>query len=277
MVNTSDMAGKLEYWMGLDVGQAADPSAVAVLKRVLEPAGEPIRTETRVIADSWLGGNKRIEVMRQPVRCVYHIVHLDRPPLRTPLPKIAEGVVGRLRRLAPTDPVYEQRHTVGLTVDATGVGRGVVDEIYRRIREDLDPKRDPRVRLVPANITGGHQSHRDEYGWWNVPKNELIFSGGVAPLQDGRLKWSKRIRERDTLEKERLNYRLNVNIATGHMTFEPWREGEHDDLLFAVCLAGWSWEKSKVTHVDTRINPPAEVAPAGSYTPLTRTPIPPRM
>ena len=274
MVNTSDTAPKFEYWMGLDVGQAADPSAVAVLKRVLEPDGEAFRAETRVNADPVFGGTKKVAVMRQPVRCVYHVVHLDRPPLRTPLPKIAEGVVDRLKRLAPTHPIYEQRHTVGLTVDATGVGRGVVDMIYREIQA-LDPKRDPRVSLIPANITGGSQSRRDEYKWWNIPKKELIFTGGVAPLQDGRIKWSRRIRERDTLEKELLNYRLNVNIATGNMTFEPWREGEHDDLLFAVCLAGWSWEKRKITHVDTVIGP-AEVAPAG-YTPLTRTPIPPRV
>ena len=76
MVNTSDTAPKFEYWMGLDVGQAADPSAVAVLKRVLEPDGEPFRTMKAVNADSWIGGTKRIEVLRQPVRCVYHFVQL---------------------------------------------------------------------------------------------------------------------------------------------------------------------------------------------------------
>jgi hypothetical protein len=274
MVNTSDTVPKFEYWMGLDVGQAADPSAVAVLKRVLEPVGEPFETTKRV--NNWgVGGSSKVEVIRQTVRAVYHVVHLDRPPLRTPLPTIAEGVVDRLKRLAPTHPIYAQRHTVGLTVDATGVGRGVVDMIYREIR-NLNPKEDPRVSLIPANITGGSQSRRDEYGWVNLPKKELVFTGGVAPLQDGRLKWSRRIRERDTLEKELLNYRLNVNIATGHMAFEPWREGEHDDLLFAVCLAGWSWERQRVMHMDTRVDHHREVAPT-DYTPLTRTPIPPRM
>lgn len=252
MVSTADTVGKLEYWMGLDVGQAADPSAVAVLKRVLVPDGEPFETMAYPIG---VESPKPRPVLRQPVRCVYHIVHLDRPPLRTPLNSIADGVVTRLKRLAPTNPVYEARHTVGLTVDATGVGRGVVDDIWRRVREDIDPKRDPRVNLIPANITGGSQSRRDEYGWWNIPKKELIFSGGVAPLQDGRLKWSKLIPERKVLEKELLNYRLNVNISTGHMSFEPWREGEHDDLLFAVCLAGWSWERQRVKHVDTPASP----------------------
>jgi hypothetical protein len=254
-VNLSDTAPKLEYWMGLDVGQAADPSAVAVLKRVFEPDGEPFVVDKPTW--EWAGEPRpyRQEIRRlyrrQPVKNVYHVVHLERPPLRTPLPNIAEGVVERLRRLAPTNPVYEARHTVGLTVDSTGVGRGVVDMIWQPIKETFDPKRDPRVTFIPANITGGARSRRDEHGWWNISKRELIFTGGVAPLQDGRLKWSELIPERTTLEQELLNYRLRVNINTGHTGFEPWREGEHDDLLFAVCLAGWSWERQKIKHVDT--------------------------
>jgi hypothetical protein len=44
------------------------------------------------------------------------------------------------------------------------------------------------------------------------------------------------------LEEELANYRLKQNIATGHVAFEPLREGQHDDLLFAVCLGCWAWE-----------------------------------
>ena len=33
-----------------------------------------------------------------------------------------------------------------------------------------------------------------------------------------------------------------VNISTGNLAFEPWRESEHDDLLFATCLALWGWQ-----------------------------------
>jgi hypothetical protein len=59
------------------------------------------------------------------------------------------------------------------------VSRGVVDMLSRLIRETFDPKRDPRVRFVPANITGGARSRCDEYGWWNtlftqVPRNQEI-------------------------------------------------------------------------------------------------------
>jgi len=49
---------------------------------------------------------------------------------------------------------------------------------------------------------------------------------------------------RSVLEEELANYRLKQNIATGHAAFEPLREGQHDDLLFAVCLNTWAWEQA---------------------------------
>jgi hypothetical protein len=32
------------------------------------------------------------------------------------------------------------------------------------------------------------------------------------------------------------------NIGSGYAGFEPLREGQHDDLLFATCLGVWAWE-----------------------------------
>jgi hypothetical protein len=55
-------------------------------------------------------------------------------------------------------------------------------------------------------------------------------------LRVGNLKW------RAVLEEELKNYRLKQNINTNHVSFEPLREGQHDDLLFAVCLGCWAWE-----------------------------------
>jgi hypothetical protein len=46
------------------------------------------------------------------------------------------------------------------------------------------------------------------------------------------------------LEEELKNYRLKQNLATGYAAFEPLREGQHDDLLFAVCLGVWAWERA---------------------------------
>jgi hypothetical protein len=38
---------------------------------------------------------------------------------------------------------------------------------------------------------------------------------------------------------------IAATIATGNVTFEPLREGQHDDLLFAVCLGCWAWEGAR--------------------------------
>jgi hypothetical protein len=46
------------------------------------------------------------------------------------------------------------------------------------------------------------------------------------------------------LEEELKNYRLKQNLSTSHAAFEPLREGQHDDLLFAVCLGIWAWERA---------------------------------
>jgi hypothetical protein len=49
-----------------------------------------------------------------------------------------------------------------------------------------------------------------------------------------------------------LNYRRNVNVKTGNTSFEPWRENQHDDVLFATCLGVWAFERviTKVEHID---------------------------
>jgi len=47
------------------------------------------------------------------------------------------------------------------------------------------------------------------------------------------------------LVNELKNYSRKVNIATGNLAFEPWRESDHDDLLFATCLALWGWQTRK--------------------------------
>jgi hypothetical protein len=36
---------------------------------------------------------------------------------------------------------------------------------------------------------------------------------------------------------------VKINIATGHDSYEAWREGDHDDLVLAVALACWTGER----------------------------------
>jgi hypothetical protein len=74
----------------------------------------------------------------------------------------------------------------------------------------------------------------------------------LVAYQNGKLRVGD-LRWRKTLEDELSNYRLRQNINTNHVSFEPLREGQHDDLLFAVCLGCWAWEGAikKVKHLST--------------------------
>jgi hypothetical protein len=194
------------------------------------------------------------------------------PPLRTPYTKVVDGLLERMKALCPRE-LYPKAANVLLVVDSTGVGRGIADMIHSAI-DDIDF---PNISLWPCTITGGTGRHSVDGGFWTLPKQEMIFTGGVIPLQDGRLRWGPNIPERKVLEEELLNYRKKINIATNNTQFEPWRESEHDDLLFALCLAGWAWRKFEIAWM--KVGGEAEIPPptpeSAGRTPLTGEPLPP--
>ena len=202
---------EIRYWVGVDFGQAADYTAISVIERVEGEAGEDL-----------------------------HVRALERPPLRTSYEKIAKGVVRRLVELEPGD-IFGQRFPIGLCVDATGVGRGVVDMLHREIRALGGSG--PRIRLWPVIVTGGTHPTLDQHGGFlRVPKRDLITSALVA-LQNNTLKIAESIPEKEVLVEELLSYRVKVTLA-GHDSYEPWREGQHDDLLFATALSCWAWQQT---------------------------------
>ncbi len=93
--------------MGVDLGQAQDPTAIAVAE------------------------------MREPE---IHVRHLERLPLGTPYPKVIERVAAIVETLPGAD----------LLVDATGVGRPVIDQM-----------RETGLEPVPVTITGGRKLEGD--------------------------------------------------------------------------------------------------------------------
>jgi hypothetical protein len=200
--------------MGVDFGQANDYTAVTVMERT---------------APDTVSGPHEL-----------HIPYLNRPPLRTSYERIARGVVDRLCKLEPVG-AFGERREIGLCVDATGVGRAVVD----MLSEQLSRRRDtPTVNFWPVVVTGGNRVTR-QGGYLAVPKRNLITAGVVA-LQSGRLKIGASVENRDVLIQELRDYRLKINVR-GHDQYEPWREGAHDDLLFSMCLAAWAWSFQETT------------------------------
>jgi Terminase RNaseH-like domain len=195
-----DPSAAASFFLGLDLGQAADYSALIILESA---DAEPPRS--------------------------YAGRHLQRFPLRTAYPDVAQEVAALAEALALAWP----RSTVRLAVDATGVGRAVVDLLKR------EPM--PHVRLTPITITAGlHVAY--EQGFWHVPKQDLVGTAQVC-LQAGRLKIASALPESQTLVKELQNYQMKITLTTGHDSYGAWREGTHDDLVLALACALWCGER----------------------------------
>lgn len=196
----------VRYWTALDCGQAHDYSAALVMER-----GGP----------ATVAGPHEI-----------HVTSLDRAPLRTPYPKIAAAVVGKVCELEPVG-AFGERNDVGLIIDAGGVGRAVRDLVRDELRK-LGSKA-PRVHFWPVSATGGGRVSIGG-GFINVPKRDLVIAAVVA-LQDGRLKIGD-VPNADLLTRELAEYRMKLT-QRGHDTYEG--AGRNDDLVYACCLAAWAW------------------------------------
>ena len=189
----------MSYYVGLDLGQAADYTALAVLE---------VPTE--------------IEAGAAPRRL--RLRHLERYPLRTPYTRIAEGVAGLVGRLRD---VSMGREAPELLVDNTGVGRAVTDVL-----------RDRSLTFRAITLTGGSQVTRGTAGEWRVPKADAV-DALVVPFQNETLKVAAGLGLWPTLRTELLNFRRKINPATAHASYEHWRETDHDDLVLAAALAAW--------------------------------------
>src|SRR5262245_31428774 len=186
------------YYVGLDLGQASDPTAMCVLER-----------------------QPKTNAAQPKEATLYHIVGLKRWHLGTSYTEIVADVAALFERPALQWSV--------LIVDGTGVGRAVVDMISQA---------KPKALLRPAIITSGNGVSLGDDGYWHVAKVELVSVLQML-LQSRRLKIAEALPEAKTLWKELSNFRVRVTAAANETFEADWREGEHDDLVFAATLACW--------------------------------------
>jgi Terminase RNaseH-like domain len=221
------------YSVGVDLGQAADFTAIAVLEKVIVPPRHALFSPV-----GQHPGNRLVEG-----DIVYDLVYLKRPKLGTPYDVIARRVADLICELEPQG-AFGELGQVTLSADGTGVGRAVVDMLDTEFkRRGATSKAVPRVDFRRVSVTGSQTTLKRPTrtdGYWSVPKKDLVFPA-VAAFQQGKIRIGK-VKDREALVNELKNYRRTTNIATGNMAFEPWRESDHDDLLFAVCLALWGWQ-----------------------------------
>jgi len=191
--------------VGVDIGQRVDPTAICVVEH-----------QERVEAGPTANGRSEQRLVR------HHIVrHLERLPLGTPYPEVA----ARLARVAGGVQDRTGRRPT-LYIDATGVGKPVVDEL--------------RLRRVPAVITAVYFTHGDrrmsgDHGSiilgkaWLVSRLQILFQGDRLHLPPGHP-------EAEVLVRELLDYEIRVD-QNANDKYGAFKVGTHDDLVTALGLA----------------------------------------
>jgi hypothetical protein len=195
------------FFVGLDLGQRMDPSAIALVETV-DVAGEldPVRFEKRV---------ERQFLLR----------HLERAPLGTPYVEI-------VRRVKEVIKTACGDGTCKLVVDATGVGAPVVELLQGWNRT---------YQLIPVVITAGEQASWSR-GQYRVPKRDLIM-GLQLLFEQGQVRMAGHLPEVGALVKELMGMRVKVS-PEGRDTYAAGaREGPHDDMVLAMALACWEARK----------------------------------
>lgn len=193
--------------IGIDIGQQRDPTAIAVAEQ-----------ERREGAEHYL------------------VRHLERLPLGTSYPQIAErlaavvaGVKARLAeparyRVAPGVAIVATppKASLRVYVDATGVGKPVVD----------------LLRGTGCRVTAVYFTHGDrrtvERGEVRLGKAWLV-SRLQALLQTNRIHLP-RTAEAEALADELLDYEIKVD-ENANDKYGAFKVGTHDDLVTALGLA----------------------------------------
>jgi hypothetical protein len=241
------------YYVGLDLGQAQDYTALAVLEQQLWTGPEVDWADFGVFfpegvePGGWVSPSVVGPLYAERILAVnahylkgplaadspLFLRHLMRYPLGT---KYSE-IVASVRTLLSREPFRRRMRRTSLLADKTGVGAAVVDSFYQK-----------GVYPIPISIHGG-SAVTEEVRGFRVPKRDLVASVQTL-LQNGHLKIAPEMELAPVLKKELLNFRVKINPATAHDSYEHWREADHDDLVLATALACWYRELTRKEVLD---------------------------
>ncbi len=214
-------------FMGCDLGQAADHTALCILERIrnknpeFDPEIAAFARENRrrggikYNVPAWLADD-------------YHVRALHRFQLGILYPSIRKT----LQKVVDSPEMAGYR--VALAIDGGGTGRSMVDELRAGPPESRLHGVD---QFVPVTITTGMSENRGKMGYTNVARN-IIVGEAKKLLGWGRLKMSPELPHAAIFAEELRSFKPRQTHA-GAVVFEALRDGDHDDLIFAVSLALW--------------------------------------
>jgi hypothetical protein len=217
----------MNWYVGLDLAKEYDYTALAAVQKV------PVFDQRRGKWDYDL-----------------HLRGLQRWPLGTPYTRVADELKTILGSPTFTQSVFNpatRRHAVHKTellVDRTGVGVAALD-IYRErgIPFTAITFRPNSEEMRRASRDHYYVPTQDLVSALEVPFHRLVASEEAQATGDPPYTKVLRIAEGlelwPTLRNELLNFRRKQNKKTGSTSFEHWRQGDHDDLVFAAAMACW--------------------------------------
>jgi hypothetical protein len=237
-----------EYFLGIDLGQRADHSAVAVVEEAvwveddwgLEFMISSGTGEERRLLTGWVSPDamthhqlltaKRLNLTRgRPPNPPLRVRFIKRYPLQTPYHDVVDDIRSMLRRppLSTTD--------VATVMDLGAAGTAVL-EMFRQAGLS---------GVIPVFIHGGYATiYDEETGTFKVPKRDLVQSAQVLaqiPQENDKskrkLEISPALPHARIVEEELRAFTGKVSEG-GHDRYEG-REREHDDLVLALSLATW--------------------------------------
>lgn len=199
-----------QFVIGCDLGQSVDPSTIAVLKH--KPYHKTIES---------LPGSRKMREEAIRVIHSYDLIALEKIPLGTPYPQVAERVMHYCEH--PT-----MLGDVDLVIDATGVGRAVYDMMQAG-----------KMSPIGVILTGGvSASYSESTTMWSLPKKDLV--GALVTLyQTGRLKMNPKLPNLEEFRSQLQGFTAKLKKDSAHVSYEALTDDIHDDLVIAVALAAW--------------------------------------
>jgi hypothetical protein len=196
------MSGHPHFIVGASLGTGMQPTAIAVLEQ------EVLKNQ------DWSAETGALRLR-----------YLHRLALDVNYPE----TVSRISKLLEAPEIKDQERCgeSEVLLDLTGSG-GAILELFERAQ--IDPI---SVRIVGAGTVEEQSHHRQ----WRVPKVELVGSLRVL-YEAGRLRMAKNLDLVATLEDELRTFKMRPPRIDPNDP-ESWREGQFDDLVFAVALAAW--------------------------------------
>jgi hypothetical protein len=219
--------GKPRFVVGVDLGQSADPTAIAVIEAVSGVMDHGSDYERHTGQPTKQTASERLNVR-----------HLERLLLGMSYPAQVAYVQDLMAR-APLCGDVSQR-PAQLVVDESGVGRPVADLFNAA-----------GTKPICVTITAGLETTAQGLRRYHVAKTALI-STLDARLHTGELRFAAALQEAGAMKEELLDFRRHVS-ASGRYSYQA-RATAHDDLVLAVAIATW-WA----------VRPPPPQAVWGSY------------